>query len=94
MPFADHGARAADYVAAFEAVVDEPWLIGWHWCSYVENYARGWGLKSPEDDAYDDLVRPIKAFNESVPSNGVRGRPRRPHPRGRDPSVRLAQDAT
>ena len=64
----NQSARAADYVAAFEAVVDEPWLIGWHWCSYLENYARGWGLKSPEDDAYDDLVCPVKAFNRAVPA--------------------------
>jgi hypothetical protein len=64
---ADQSARAADYIAAFQAVVDESWLIGWHWCSYLENYARGWGLKSPEDDAYEDLVHSIKEFNQSVP---------------------------
>ncbi|MTD52614.1 agarase [Amycolatopsis pithecellobii] len=64
---ADQRARAEDYVAAFDAVLDGPWLIGWHWCSYLENYSRGWGLKSPEDDAYDDLVAPIKEFNASVP---------------------------
>jgi hypothetical protein len=67
----DQSARAADYVAAFGAVVDEPWLIGWHWCSYLENYTRGWGLKSPEDDAYDDLVLPIAEFNRSVPARRI-----------------------
>lgn len=64
-PLVDQRARAEDYVAAFEAVADEPWLIGWHWCSYVENYSRGWGLKDPEDDPYDDFVRPVREFNES-----------------------------
>ena len=67
----DQHARVEDYVAAFEAVVDEPWLIGWHWCSYLGNYARGWGLRSPEDDAYDDLVHSIQAFNRSVPARTV-----------------------
>ena len=62
----DQRARAEDYVAAFEAVLAEPWLIGWHWCSYVENYSRGWGLKNPEDQAYDDLVDRIKDFNLSA----------------------------
>ena len=73
----DQRARAEDYVAAFEAVVDEPWLVGWHWCSYVENYTRGWGLKSPDDRAYDDLVDRIKDFNLSVAD---RSRPSRPGP--------------
>jgi hypothetical protein len=70
----DQRARAEDYVAAFEAVVEEPWLIGWHWCSYLENFSRGWGLKSPEDVAYDDLVAPITQFNAAVPSR-LFGRP-------------------
>jgi hypothetical protein len=62
----DQAARGEDYVAAFAAVVDEPWLIGWHWCAYVENQARGSGLKSPEDEPYDDLVVCIKEFNTAV----------------------------
>jgi len=70
---ADQAARAADYVAAFEAVVDEPWLIGWHWCAYVENYTRGWGLKSPEDEAYAAFVDPVGAFNKSVPARRAGG---------------------
>jgi hypothetical protein len=64
----DQRARAEDYVAALAAVVDEPWLIGWHWCSYLENYSRGWGLKSPEDVAYDELVAPITRFHATVHS--------------------------
>jgi len=62
----DQRARAEDYVAMFEAVADEPWLIGWHWCSYHENSSRGFGLKDPEDEAYDDLVGPIRDINTLV----------------------------
>ena len=62
----DQHARAEDYVAAFEAVADEPWLIGWHWCSYVENYSRGWGLKSPEDQPYEDFVDRIAGYNRAA----------------------------
>jgi hypothetical protein len=62
----DQHARAQDYVAAFAAVKDEPWLIGWHWCSYSENYSRGWGMKDPEDEPYAELVAPITAFNAAV----------------------------
>jgi hypothetical protein len=63
---ADQRARAEDYVAAFAAVKDEPWLIGWHWCSYLENSSRGWGLKSPDDEAYDELVAPIARYNATI----------------------------
>ena len=27
-----------------------PWFAGWHWCAYVENTGRGWGLKDPRDE--------------------------------------------
>lgn len=59
----DQASRAADYVAMFEEVADEPWLIGWLWCSYIENFSRGWGLKDPEDEAYLDFVEPVAQFN-------------------------------
>src|SRR5262249_33740306 len=69
----DQRARAEDYVAAFEAVADAPWLIGWHWCSYVENYTRGWGLKDPEDNPYDELVGPIEEYNKSFLAGRANG---------------------
>jgi hypothetical protein len=38
----------------------------------VPRELRTWlGLKSPEDDAYDDLVRSIEEFNKSVPARTV-----------------------
>lgn len=62
----DHADRGRHYVEAFDSIVAEPWLIGWHWCSYLENTARGWGLKDGYDNAYTDLTDPITAFNHAV----------------------------
>ena len=62
----DQHERAANYVAAFEAVVDQPWLVGWHWCGYVENSVRGWGLKNHLDEPYQEFVAPITEFNERL----------------------------
>ena len=35
--------RGDDYVQSLTTVLGKPWFVGWHWCSYVENMARGWG---------------------------------------------------
>lgn len=35
--------RGEDYVETLKLLVNEPWFVGWHWCSYIENLARGWG---------------------------------------------------
>lgn len=61
----DQRARGEDYVAALGRVADEPWLVGWHWCAYIENQARGWGLKDPRDEPYTDLVSQVAAFNHA-----------------------------
>jgi hypothetical protein len=31
-----------------------------HWCSYLENPARGWRIKDPWDQPYADFVEPAK----------------------------------
>jgi hypothetical protein len=56
-------ARGEDYGAALDAVRGEPWFAGWHWCAYVENTGRGWGLKDPWDEPYRDLVGPVAEHN-------------------------------
>jgi hypothetical protein len=65
-PLADQAARAADYVATLEAVAAEPWLVGWHWCSYVENFSRGWGIKDPRDKPYEEFIGPVQEFNRGL----------------------------
>lgn len=60
----DHAARGADYGAAMEVLLDEPWFAGWHWCGYVENTGgRGWGLKDPWDEPYRPLTDAITEHN-------------------------------
>lgn len=62
----DHAARGDDYVRSLGGVLGEPWLIGWHWCGYIENDARGWGLKNHEDEPCGDLVNRVRAFNGTI----------------------------
>lgn len=63
---ADESQRARQYVESFTAVATQPWFVGWHWCGYLENEARGWGLKDGNDEAYAALTGAIGAANRSV----------------------------
>jgi hypothetical protein len=62
----DQRGRGEDYVEAIGAVLQEPWFLGWHWCAYVENKGRGWGIKDPWDEPYQDFTNLVKAFNKSI----------------------------
>jgi hypothetical protein len=62
----DQAGRADDYRAAIDAVIEEPWFVGWHWCAYVENTGRGWGIKDPWDEPYADFVKGVQQYNASV----------------------------
>lgn len=35
--------RGKDYIASLVDLLQKKWFLGWHWCSYIENPARGWG---------------------------------------------------
>jgi hypothetical protein len=58
--------RAADYVNTMSHLLGEPWFIGWHWCAYVENKARGYGVKDPWDEPCQDFAGPVSDFNRRV----------------------------
>ena len=58
--------RARFYIRTLKGLLKEPWFIGWHWCSYVENPARSNGLKDPWDEPHRDFVEPVGDFNRSV----------------------------
>jgi hypothetical protein len=58
--------RARHYIETLDSVLHEPWCVGWHWCAYFENLARGWGMKDPWDEPYEDLVRPVAEFNKTI----------------------------
>ena len=59
-------ARAQNYIDSIGSLMHEPWFLGFHWCAYIENGARGWGIKDPWDEVYEDFVGPVRAFNESI----------------------------
>ncbi|MEZ5666114.1 MAG: agarase [Alphaproteobacteria bacterium] len=58
--------RGSNYVESITELLKAPWFVGWHWCSYVENTARGWGIKDPWDEPYQDFIGPVAAFNKRV----------------------------
>jgi hypothetical protein len=63
---ADQSARGDQYIGSFDAVIREPWFVGWHWCGYLENPARGWGLKDENDNPYLDFVKPMAQYNKQA----------------------------
>jgi hypothetical protein len=63
---ASQAERGKNYVESVSVLLKEPWFIGWHWCAYVENTARGWGIKDPWDEPYQDFVGPVAEFNKQV----------------------------
>lgn len=70
---ASQAERGSNYVESIGELLKEPSVIGWHWCSYVENLGRGWGIKDPWDEPYDDFVRPVRAFNKDIYERLQRG---------------------
>ena len=63
---ASQAARAEDYIAAVSVLLKEPWFLGWHWCAYVENTGRGWGIKDPWDEPYAEFIGPVAEFNKKA----------------------------
>lgn len=62
----DQVERGLGYTRLAEAFVDKPWCLGWHWCSWLENPQRGFGLKDPWDEPYLDLVAQVTATNRRI----------------------------
>ena len=58
-----HAERGEDYANGLAKVMAEPWIIGWHWCGYIENLGRGWGIKDPQDEFYTDMTDQIRDAN-------------------------------
>ena len=59
----DQNSRADGYELLAGAFAAEDWILGWHWCSYVENPQRGFGLKDPWDEPYEELVARVAEVN-------------------------------
>ncbi|MEU8235267.1 hypothetical protein AB0C12_37230 [Actinoplanes sp. NPDC048967] len=64
----DQRERGDGYRVTAEALVARPWCLGWHWCSWVENPQRGFGLKDPWDEPYADLVAAVTETNHRLPA--------------------------
>ena len=62
----DERGRGLDYAHSLRGLLKQPWFIGWHWCSYLENPIRGCGLKDPWDEPYTDMIDIVREFNQSA----------------------------
>jgi hypothetical protein len=62
----DQRERGAAYTASAEAFAARPWCLGWHWCSWLENPHRGFGLKDPWDEPYHDLTAAATETNHRL----------------------------
>ncbi len=58
--------RAEHYIKNMELLLKENYFVGWHWCAYIENEHRGWGIKSYLDEPYIDFLKPVSEFNKRV----------------------------
>lgn len=62
----DQAERGEGYARLADAFAARDWCLGWHWCSWVENPLRGFGLKDPWDKPYDDLVSVVAETNRRL----------------------------
>ena len=68
----DQAGRGQDYGETLATLLAQPWFVGWHWCSYLENDVRGWGLKDPWDEPYRELTDAVTVHNRTaVTSRGM-----------------------
>ena len=63
---ASQADRGRNYAASLEVLTEQSWFIGWQWCGYIENLARGWGIKDPWDNPYEDFVQYIRGSNHDA----------------------------
>lgn len=63
--------RAQDYIDSLSVLLSKDYFIGWHWCAYLENKQRGWGIKDYYDNPYMDFLNPVSEFNKKVQNNHI-----------------------
>ncbi|WP_411126569.1 hypothetical protein [Streptomyces sp. x-19] len=59
----DQAERGLGYRMIADTFAARPWCLGWHWCSWLENPHRGFGLKDPWDEPYTELVTIARQTN-------------------------------
>ena len=61
----DQGARGEAYARYNRAALQRPYILGQHWCAFLENRSRKSGIKNYLDEPYWDCVKRMKAFNQN-----------------------------
>jgi hypothetical protein len=56
-------ARGEAYQRFASELFVVPYILGWHWCAYIENRVRKSGIKDYLDRPYWDCVNLMKEFN-------------------------------
>ncbi len=59
----DQKARGEAYQEFSGQILARPFIIGFHWCAYLENRARKSGIKNYKDEPYQDCVERMQEFN-------------------------------
>jgi len=59
----DQKARGEAYSRFATAAFAEPYIVGLHWCAFLENRTRKSGLKNYLDEPYVDCVQRMRQFN-------------------------------
>ncbi len=59
----DQAARGAAYRRFAQAAFQQPFVVGLHWCAFLENRSRKSGIVDRFDEPYYDAVEPMRRFN-------------------------------
>jgi hypothetical protein len=62
----DQAARGDAYRRFATAAYAEPYVLGWHWCAYIENRTRRSGIVNYRDEPYRDLVTRMRETNARI----------------------------
>ena len=58
-------ARGEAYAAFADVAFSQPYIVGLHWCGFIENRTRKSGLKNYLDVPYEECVRQMREFNQN-----------------------------
>ena len=59
----DQAARGQAYVRFNQEALRRPYILGQHWCAFLENRNRKSGIKNYLDEPYSECVNRMKEFN-------------------------------
>jgi len=59
----NQAARGQAYVRFNREILQRPYILGHHWCAFLENRTRKSGIKNYLDEPYWECVNRMKEFN-------------------------------